>query len=316
VISRETFSTRDPEAAREFFADAYLYAEWRGAVDRETFALRSERLEAGAFQLDGMRMSSRIVSTFRPEDVYFITQLHSGSFQVTGRDLDERVGGGDLVLGGQAGVETTTDATDIRQEVVTVGVTAVNEAAGLGPGDGAVRFSSIRPVSAARARTWQATRSFLEGMLGSDGAADSPLLLGSAGRLLAGLLLETFPNSATGAPVAPEGDTRGSATLRRAISFIDSNAQRDIGAADIAAAARASLRTVEYAFRRHLDTTPTAYLRRVRLDHAHRELLAANPGDGVTVTEIAYRWGFASPSRLAEYYRAAYGVSPGDTLRS
>jgi AraC-like DNA-binding protein len=74
------------------------------------------------------------------------------------------------------------------------------------------------------------------------------------------------------------------------------------------------MRAVQLAFRRHMDTTPMTYLRRVRLDHAHRELMAADPAEQ-TVTGIAYRWGFPSPSRFATYYRDVYGVLPGRTLR-
>ena len=72
---------------------------------------------------------------------------------------------------------------------------------------------------------------------------------------------------------------------------------------------------MQLAFRRHLDTTPTRYLRRVRLDHAHRQLLTADP-ERDTVTAVAYRWGFASSSRFAAYYRTAYGVSPSSTLHT
>jgi AraC-like DNA-binding protein len=57
-------------------------------------------------------------------------------------------------------------------------------------------------------------------------------------------------------------------------------------------------------------------LRRVRLDHAHQQLCAAGPGDGVTVTEVATRWGFVSLSRFAATYRDAYGVLPSYTVRS
>jgi AraC-like DNA-binding protein len=53
---------------------------------------------------------------------------------------------------------------------------------------------------------------------------------------------------------------------------------------------------------------------RVRLDHAHRDLLAASPAS-TTVTAIAARWGFASPSRFSDFYRRAYGRLPGHTLR-
>ncbi|EXG82728.1 hypothetical protein CryarDRAFT_3929 [Cryptosporangium arvum DSM 44712] len=69
-------------------------------------------------------------------------------------------------------------------------------------------------------------------------------------------------------------------------------------------------RTVPIAFRRHLGTTPMAYLRRVRLDRAHADLLAAVPGEGATVAGVAARWGYGQPGRFAGDYRAAYGRLP------
>lgn len=63
---------------------------------------------------------------------------------------------------------------------------------------------------------------------------------------------------------------------------------QDIGIADITAAARVSQRAVEHHFRR-----------------AHRELEAAAPGDDLTITTVAYRWSFSSPSPFGAYYRAA-----------
>ena len=61
------------------------------------------------------------------------------------------------------------------------------------------------------------------------------------------------------------------------MTFIEENAHADITVADIAAAASVTVRAIQLAFRRHLDTTPLEYLRRVRLGHAHRDLLAADP---------------------------------------
>jgi len=61
--------------------------------------------------------------------------------------------------------------------------------------------------------------------------------------------------------------------------------------------------------------TPLEYLRQVRLEHAHRELLAGDPARQ-TVTSVAYRWGFPSPGRFSAYYRRTYGVSPSQTLRN
>ena len=56
-------------------------------------------------------------------------------------------------------------------------------------------------------------------------------------------------------------------------------------------------------------------IRRIRLDQAHRQLQAADPHRD-SVTAVAYRWGFSSPSRFATYYRRVYGVQPSHTLRS
>jgi transcriptional regulator GlxA family with amidase domain len=103
-------------------------------------------------------------------------------------------------------------------------------------------------------------------------------------------------------------------TLRRAIEFIHENAHRDIGLSDIAAALNVTPRSVQYTFRRHLGTTPLEYLRRVRLDRAHRDLQAADPAVD-TVMEIAGRWRFGHPGRFSMAYKEAFGRPPSRTLR-
>src|SRR6185369_14645462 len=69
---------------------------------------------------------------------------------------------------------------------------------------------------------------------------------------------------------------RASPQVGHAMSFVDEKADDDIGVQDIARAVRLSPRALQYLFRRYLDTTPSDYLRRVRLDHAHRDLVAGD----------------------------------------
>ena len=102
--------------------------------------------------------------------------------------------------------------------------------------------------------------------------------------------------------------------LRRATAFIHENAHRDITLSDIADAVNLTPRSVQYTFRRHLGTTPLEYLRRVRLDRAHRELLAADPRVD-TVMAIAGRWGFTHPGRFSSVYKRTFGTPPSETLR-
>ena len=103
--------------------------------------------------------------------------------------------------------------------------------------------------------------------------------------------------------------------LRRALDFIDGNAEYDITIRDIAAAADVTPRAIQYAFREHLQTTPLEYLRRVRLERAHKALVSADPARE-TVTSIAGRCGFTHPGRFSSAYKAVFGTEPSRTLRS
>ncbi len=104
-------------------------------------------------------------------------------------------------------------------------------------------------------------------------------------------------------------------TLRRAIAFIHDNAHSDIALTDIAVAIGVPPRSVQYTFRRHLGTTPLEYLRKVRLNRAHRDLQAADPAVD-TVMEIAGRWRFGHPGRFSMAYKEAFGSPPSRTLRA
>jgi len=103
--------------------------------------------------------------------------------------------------------------------------------------------------------------------------------------------------------------------LRRALDFIHDNAEYEITIRDIAAAADVTPRAIQYAFRAHLDMAPLEYLRRVRLERAHRELKSGDPAHD-TVTSIAGRCGFNHPGRFSRAYKEVFGTEPSRTLRS
>ena len=123
-----------------------------------------------------------------------------------------------------------------------------------------------------------------------------------------------FPNSTIDAgTVTYPGDTPQ--PLRRALQFIDERAGDPITLNEIATAARLSPRGPQAAFHRHLDTTPLAYLRSVRMERAHRDLQYAELGDGTSVAGVAARWGFTHLGRFAIEHRRRFGSYPSQTLR-
>ncbi|MEU0948023.1 helix-turn-helix transcriptional regulator [Streptomyces canus] len=179
-----------------------------------------------------------------------------------------------------------------------------------------VRLTGHRPLTPAAGDRLRTTIRYVQDHVLADAAvADQPLVASTAAQHLAAAVLATFPNIASTDPTGPDRQDAHPAALRRALAYMDDHADRPLTVAQIAEAAHVSVRALQYAFRRHLDSTPLAYLRRVRLSHAHDELVAADPEGGSTVTDIAARWGFYHPGRFATLYRHAYDRPPRRTLR-
>ncbi|WP_427896194.1 helix-turn-helix transcriptional regulator [Kribbella sp. GL6] len=172
-----------------------------------------------------------------------------------------------------------------------------------------------RPVSRAMNTHWQVLSGYVRTTLAAaPSVAEHPLIAGQLLEYVASSMLAVFPNATMRLSHVPSPGAVGTATLRRAVAYVDANADRPITVEDIATASGTGARALQYAFRRYLECTPREYLRRVRLERAHRELQDAGPG--ATVAAIALRWGFTSTGWFSQHYRAAYGCSPGETLRS
>lgn len=75
------------------------------------------------------------------------------------------------------------------------------------------------------------------------------------------------------------------------------------------------VRALELGFRKELGRSPRAHLHEMRLGRAHDELVRAQPTGGVTVTDVALRWGFAHTGRFAAYHRERFDEMPSQTLR-
>lgn len=211
--------------------------------------------------------------------------------------------------------EVTGHTTQVMQQrILRIGPAALSRALrerGTGEEAGPVRLQAHTVASRSEVRRWQGiTDLVLAAEGGADVAATHPLALAALARLAAHTALSTFGHDDLGATThhrdaAPDA-------VRRAVAFIESNAHADISLVEIAAAACVTPRALQYGFRRTLDTTPMAHLRRVRLHHVRAELL--EPTTGTTVAQVAGRWGFFHLGRFARYYRDEFGENPARTL--
>jgi AraC-like DNA-binding protein len=308
----ESIEFPDLESAEAAFS--HTYGKMRLTARGTSRRTRMIRELVGGVELHRLTMDMTFEAEVMPVGAMVFGHLLSGSIISHRPGHIGYYGPGDSYL-------ATQPEDDFRAEVATLdayagvlSIGALNQAAATAPGRRAepIRFTGYEPVSSAAAARWKATFGFIRENAAT--AARKPLLSSSLTQLLAAAVLSTFPNTAVLEPTIEDRHDAHPRTVKRACAFIEENAHREITIGDIAAAADVTIRTVQLAFRRHLEMTPLAYLRRVRLEHAHRQLLDAAP-DTVSIADVAATWGFTSHSHFTAAYRAAYGRRPSQTLR-
>ncbi|MFD6225852.1 helix-turn-helix transcriptional regulator [Streptomyces sp. NPDC060232] len=273
------------------------------------------RTSAGPLALSTLALPTEYSYATDPLGAVAITHVVGGRMVRECKDDVTRAGPGDVLAISQPHLPYAGRVYCADLRAVTVPLALVQELAGRLPGQKArpLRFTRFTPVSRAMADQWKRTVDYVEASILALPSGGASLVVDAAARLLAATVLAAFPTDARPEPVLADTRDATSETVRRAVAYIESHPADDIGLADVSAAASVTPRALQYAFRRHLATTPMAYLRRVRLAHAHADLVAADP-TRETVTAIAHRWGFHHQGRFAAAYREAYGVPPRDAL--
>lgn len=320
VAGRYEYATDDPAAARDFISKltAPHVPAISGAGERCRFRVTSVRLDD--FQIQSFEHSMSGHTTINPGGAVMVAHLLGGSLEFARPGQTVRVNRGESHLY-QAHGPVEVRWADARIGVVRLELSAVERLAAevCGVDAAELRFLDSKPRSPEAERYWQAVvRMVNREVLPNEFAAGNPVVQSSIGRLLGVALLQTFPNTAT---TGSSGLTRTTgrippAALRRAVEYIQAHAAEAITMDDIASVARVTPRSLQHGFRRIWNTTPTAYLRQVRLERAHRDLQAADPSRGDTVAAIAARWGFGNVGRFAARYRESYGRTPHEVLRS
>ncbi len=100
--------------------------------------------------------------------------------------------------------------------------------------------------------------------------------------------------------------------LSTAAALMEANLEEPLDMDELGQLVGISRRQLERLFHDHLDTTPTRYYLRVRLEHARRGLRQGNQ----PITEIALACGFVSVSHFSTRYRDLFGHSPRAERRS
>jgi AraC-like DNA-binding protein len=318
-VRRQQLHSRDPAEItsylnRVYSADVRLQALGRRRGLR--LGLEHSRTGSGSFALEDIRQDGDVeiyADATTPCLVVLWTVEGRAESHVHGQD--GLAAPGQMLIGSTTVAPVRVRTSDATMKSLVLDRTLLAKAAAdLAPERPPnVSFTGVEPVSEGAGRALTAARRYVETVLAEDGLA-TPLVLAAAGRLLAATALSAFPNAVGSSDGSHDRSDGHPVLLRRAMGYMEEHAAEDLGIGDVASAVYVTPRALQYMFRRHLDSTPMAYLRRVRLDHVHRDLITGNRG-ATTVTATAARWGFAHTGRFAVLYRETYGQSPHVTLR-
>ena len=143
--------------------------------------------------------------------------------------------------------------------------------------------------------------------------AVSPMVAAQLREQVMSTLLLGQPNSWTPA-LRRRPDPAQRSTVAEAANLMRTHPEEPLTIESVARTVGLSVRALHAGFRRELDRSPKQYLQEVRLERARADLAAAEPGTGIRVIDVAYRWGFSHPGRFATFYRHHYGEAPAATL--
>jgi AraC-like DNA-binding protein len=316
TVDHEEFRSQDPDEAHAWLRKAYADHDVKISGSTEDFVFSCDiiRFEGMTFGHLAHSMAVKVDVFDGLRDLSIVEHREGNPVQVLAGSESVNLRAGDcFLLPPDRPYQAVWNSVAVT--VTTLGFENLQREAAWLVDHEALGVDFARPITPAAGRHWSQTIGYVERVVSSSPLLDAaPLARLELSWLVNSAVLACFPNSTLGAESASDtGDTPQ--PLRRALAFIDEHATDPITLNEIAAAARLSPRGLQAAFRRHLETTPLAHLRSVRMQHAHRDLQEAQPGDGTSVAAVAAHWGFAHLGRFAIEYRRRFGIYPSQALR-
>ncbi|AWK76132.1 hypothetical protein CBI38_31930 (plasmid) [Rhodococcus oxybenzonivorans] len=113
--------------------------------------------------------------------------------------------------------------------------------------------------------------------------------------------------------VAPTPAPARPRTIKLALDAMHAHPEEPWTVSGLAELVGVSVRTLQDGFARFVGVSPVTYLRDLRLERSHQDLIQADPRHDA-VADVAYRWGFRHAGRFSAEYRRRYGQSPSQTL--
>lgn len=322
AIASGNFTTGDPDEAR-VRSMGYLQCPHRMKIDQAApFRAHVRYRRLGAVGVFDSRYATRVTIACDPFIPFFTVNLVEGGSALVARDAGDtsfvRPGCG-AVIDYRRPMSISFD-DHAKTRMLTLSKSRVlSFLAGLlgGPLDEPLVFASDIDVAAGGHRVAATLGSFDRIAAMHDGTSPTAAVIAEVEHAFLSALVLDHPHNYSDRLLAPSRPTSRS-VVHSVVDFIDAGLEDAISIADMAEHANVSERTLFATFQRDLGVSPMSYLRTRRLERIRHLLETDAWGEGhhprPTVSQLAYRFGFAHPGRFARAYRETYGEAPSQTI--
>jgi AraC-like DNA-binding protein len=310
-----SFHTTDVEVARDHVTQAFSEHEMH-VVDDTSLDLNVDMAVGRQTAIGRMSYGAPVTISAPPMHSYYVVSL-----PLTGSSTARQRGQDGEARAGRAGVSLLpTDplllnwSPDAEQYVIKLRREQLEAHASrmIGRPVGLIEFDLNFDLTSGPTQALLATTGFVYSELSRPaGLATMPAAFYELESLLMTQVLMVVPNQLSNVLISPPEPVRR-ARIDEVVDLIDADPSAELSSVDLADRVGVSVRALQQEFRDVLGVSPSAYVRGVRLDRVHQELLRG----GESVTDVAARWGFFHPGRFAQQYRERFGEAPSQTARS
>jgi len=311
------FETQSVAAARRYMSEVFRSHDLSIAPGETEVHMRHEAVRPGGVSLHWLKYGAPVTMTAPEMGGFYLFQFQlGGACEIRHRGRAETVAGGHGYAVDPSDPLSKTWDRDCEQLIVRVdrnffeAFAAREMSVDVG---GCLDFGfDILPVATGPRCVVELANAVRDDAAQARNGFTHPRVIEHLDVTMMSLLLASFPHrfreqyDRTGEACAPY-------YVRRAEDYVRAHWREPIAIGDLAQAANVSVRSLFNGFRRFRNATPMAYVKALRLDLAHGELLRADSSEK-SVTGIALACGFTHMSKFARDFQARFGERPSAVL--
>lgn len=130
-------------------------------------------------------------------------------------------------------------------------------------------------------------------------------------KLIAYTILKNYENNLT---LPKKTINTRNTKLQKIHEFVLDNIFEDISIDDLVCHCNVSRKSIYNLFKNELGITPSIYIRQLKLECLHNDLIQDKGFNNIT--DIALKYGFTNPGRFSSHYREYFGELPSETIRT